>query len=166
MPERRRQASPLKSLAESNASGAGVCIRRTFTRKAARCCFAATGMRAEAQGSQQSIGIAAATTNVMHRSRAARREKIKPGDGPHPQPGAAQIRDTHPLVLRQVPRRNHRRPRADHGSIVHLRPPQPVIVRPSRQRFPVFRCTPTIRHASALLTPRAISRANCSRLNA
>ena len=36
-------------------------------------------------------------------------------------------------------------------------------VRPYRHRVPVRRCTPTTRQASALLTPRAISRAYSSR---
>jgi len=40
-------------------------------------------------------------------------------DGPHAQPGPAQIRDAHPVLLRQVPRRDLRLTRAGHGWIVH-----------------------------------------------
>ena len=46
----------------------------------------------------------------------------------------------------------------------HCTPLLLVIVRPCRHRFPVHGFTPTIRHASALEVPRAINRANCSRL--
>ena len=43
-------------------------------------------------------------------------------DRPHPRPGPAQVRDPHPLILRQIPRRDlpPDRPRADHGSIMQL----------------------------------------------
>jgi hypothetical protein len=39
------------------------------------------------------------------------------------------------------------------------------MVRPKRQRVPVRRLTPTIRHASEFGTPRAINRTNCSRFS-
>jgi hypothetical protein len=52
------------------------------------------------------------------------------------------------------------------GAYCSLAPLLLVTARPSRQRFPVFGCTPTIRHASALPTPRAIKRPNCSRFAA
>jgi hypothetical protein len=41
-----------------------------------------------------------------------------------------------------------------------------VIERPRRHRFPVCGCTPTIRLASVLPTPRAINRPNCARFAA
>ena len=52
------------------------------------------------------------------------------------------------------------------GAYRTLAPPLLVTTRPSRHRFPVLGCTPAIRHASALPTPRAISRPNCSRFAA
>jgi hypothetical protein len=45
-------------------------------------------------------------------------------------------------------------------------PSRVVIVRPCRHRFPVRRLIPTIRHASELLKPCAISRTYCSRFSA
>ncbi len=43
-------------------------------------------------------------------------------DRPHPRPALAQIRDLHPLILRQIPWRDlpPDRPRGDHGSIMQL----------------------------------------------
>ncbi len=43
------------------------------------------------------------------------------------------------------------------------RPSRAATTHPFRQRVPVRRLTPTCRHASALATPRAISRPYCSR---
>ena len=49
------------------------------------------------------------------------------------------------------------------GAYSSTAPEARATLRPSRQRVPVRRFTPTLRHASELLTPIEISRANSMR---
>ena len=97
---------------------------------------------------------------AAHRRRAAPGQSCSRADR---RPPVVLVGDDCPLVLGQEPRRGHHDRFGDHRRILPDVTLGSGTLRPNRPRVPVCRLTPTIRHASVLLTPCAISRTNSTR---
>ena len=121
----------------------------------------ASGRRCDLRGANECV--AACSCGRGPAGRPGRRAGSQVGCDRAVSPGPAQICDRDPLLLGQVPRRDLRRLRVDRRRIVQRSATAGRDVTPGSPACPVRRLIPTIPHASLLLTPCAINRANACR---